>query len=331
MIRSAAARLALYYLAIIMALSIGFSWVVYRISDHEITNGLRRPAFLSNHMVRPAIYDRFTQDRLYEAHNNLRVDLVAFNSFVLIAGGALSYMLARRTLQPIEDALDRQSRFTADASHELRTPLTAMQTEIEVALRDSKLSIGPARQLLTSNLEEINKLRDLSEALLKLARDDGKSLNLHRESLDQISDQAIKRVKMVAKAKNISLVSEVKPQLVRCDRTAIIEALTILLDNAIKFSPEGSQIRLSSQQSAAHISLLVQDHGIGIDAKDLPHIFERFYRQDQSRSNKAKSGGYGLGLAIAMRLVNLHHGNITAKSQPGKGSTFAIILPKQVQ
>jgi signal transduction histidine kinase len=146
LIQSAVFKLTMYYLAIIVGLSLGFSLFLYHVSSNELDRGLRRQGYdissLSNS------FEQFRQDRIDEAHANLIFNLFVFNLFILLAGGVVSYALAQRTLDPIDKAIEAQSRFTADASHELRTPLTAIQTEIEVALRNKNLSTSQAKNLL---------------------------------------------------------------------------------------------------------------------------------------------------------------------------------------
>jgi signal transduction histidine kinase len=261
-----------------------------------------------------------------EAHANLIFNLFIFNLFILLAGGVVSYVLAQRTLQPIEEAMESQSRFTADASHELRTPLTAMQTEIEVALRKRDLTAAQAKELLQSNLEEVSKLRALSENLLKLARNGDQALNLEAVSLEDISIEAMSNVVKAAQAKKMVFENNVKPLKVQADKVALAEVLKVLLDNAIKYSPKAGEVILASHQEGHNAVLTVTDKGQGISKTDLPHIFDRFYRSDQSRT-KIQTEGYGLGLSIAKQLLELQGGTITVKSEQGKGSTFSVSLP----
>jgi signal transduction histidine kinase len=144
-----------------MLLSIMFSIFVYRVSIVEIERGLRMPGIGGPRILfeDQEAYNFYRLQRLREGDINLRGNLLTFNMIVFVLGGGLSYFMARRTIRPIEEALEAQTRFTADASHELRTPLTVMQTEIEVALRDPKLSARDARDLLSSNLEEVSRVR----------------------------------------------------------------------------------------------------------------------------------------------------------------------------
>lgn len=330
LIKSAVFKMTMYYLAMIVGLSLGFSLFLYHVSSNELDRGLRRPGYIvSNGLATSNIqasFEQLMQDRIDEAHANLIFNLFVFNLFILVVGGVVSFLLAQRTLEPVEKTIEAQSRFTADASHELRTPLTAMQTEIEVALRTRDLSAPQAKKLLQSNLEEVSKLRALSENLLKLARNGDQSLEKQPVSLEDISIEAMNNVVKAAQAKKISIENNVKPLTVSADKVALIEVFKILLDNAIKYSPSGSQITLTSKQEGNNAMVSVKDRGQGISKEDLPHVFDRFYRSDQSRT-KSQTEGYGLGLSIAQQLTHLHDGTITASSTLGKGSTFLVSLP----
>ena len=331
-IKSAAVKLTLSYLAIIMLLSIGFSVFVYHISDLELSHSLRRPLpFFNRHSPEFGVYLQMRTQQLIDGRNQLKDNLLLFNLATLMAGGAVSYYLARRTLEPIEAALEAQTRFTADASHELRTPLTAMQTEIEVALRNPKLSADDARVLLQSNLEEVAKLRSLSNGLLLLASENSNTITSTAVPLAETVKTAIGRVHTLARDKQITIKHDVGKLRVLAETDSLTELLVILLDNAIKYSDAKTTIELAARQHGKHVELTVADHGRGIAAADLPHIFERFYRADLARTKEQaqqlQTDGYGLGLSIAQKIVKLHHGSLTVKSTPDQGSTFTITLP----
>jgi two-component system sensor histidine kinase CiaH len=329
-VRSTTGRLTLSYLAIIMAMSIGFSYVFYRTSSHEL--GRQLPVISSidlppdRTVVEFGDYRHFFERRIDEGRGDLLAKLVILNVLTLAAGAFLSYYLARQTLEPIEKAMDAQSRFASDASHELRTPLAAIQAENEVALRDSSLTIKRAKQLLQSNVEEVTRLRDLSDGLLRLARGD-KELERQPVWLDDVASDAMNTVITLAQAKHISIEETVPRMQAVGDKQSLTQVLVILLDNAIKYSSENSVIKMSGSNSGKQLSLHVQDTGVGIDPKHIPHIFDRFYRVDQSRT-KHQTSGYGLGLAIAQKIVEQHDGEIQVASTPKKGATFTIHLPR---
>jgi len=308
-----------------MGLSIGFSLFLYSVSSHELQRSLRIPERGGIVLVSPRDYESFRIGRLDEADDHLRFNLLVFNLVMLLVGGMVSAALAKKTLEPIETAMKAQSRFTADASHELRTPLTVMQTEIEVALRKSDLSPAKVKELLESNLEEVIKLRNLSDNLLKLARDHNQDLELQTVSIEDIGTEAMTYFVKAAQSKQISIENNLKPLEVQANQPMMTEVLGILLDNAIKYSPNKTTITISCRQSGNTAHIDVVDQGQGISQKDLPHIFERFYRSDISRTKNTKDG-YGLGLSIAKQMVELQGGTITVASTIGKGSTFTISL-----
>ncbi|MEK7095677.1 MAG: ATP-binding protein [Patescibacteria group bacterium] len=332
MFKSAALRLTIGYLAIIMALSIGCSVALYYVSSNELAQSAQRPVDLYNVVFGPNNTSDINDLRLRQLEkdrSSLKINLLLFNIGVLVIGGGVSYILARRTLAPIEEALEMQKRFTGDASHELRTPLTAMQAEIEVALRSSELTKKEAINLLESNLEEVGKLKSLSEGLLALATTIGNDGTKTKEEMPvrQLVEAAINQASKPAAAKRIKLSGNITDAQIAGNPQQLTNLLVILLDNAIKYSPTGSHVNVDAKIRDKQVVIDVIDRGRGIAAADLPHIFERFYRADSSRT-KNQTHGYGLGLAIAKKIVDLHHGSINAKSTPSKGSTFTVILPR---
>jgi len=327
MIRSAVLRLTLSYLAIIMTLSIGFSFWLYHVSSMELDHDLRRPVI---EQLTPGGYlnfDEFRTNRLSENQQHLQQNFILLNIGTLILGSLASYALAKRTLKPIKETMEVQSRFTADASHELRTPLTAMETEIEVALRDKKLSKDEAQALLRSNLEEVIKLKALSDSLLKLARQDSSDgTDFKAVSLKKVSQEAIDQLTTLAKSKKITIKPALNDLQTNGDNETLRELAIVLLDNAIKYSAANTTVTISTKALGQYAQLIIQDEGFGIKAADLPHIFERFYRTDPSRAKDAP-GGHGLGLSIAKKIVELHGGSIAVKSTYGKGTSFTVSLP----
>lgn len=346
--RSATLKLTLFYILIAMAVSVIFSIAIFNISSNELERGLGRQITILHNMPLDSIqnitlpdFDKNKLDLLNESTDNLRNNLIYYNLLILILSSAAGYFLARKTLQPLEETMEAQSRFTADASHELRTPITAMRAEIEVALRDKKFNFNMAKELLESNLEETSKLESLSNALLKLTnsqKDIKKSF--HEIHLSDLIIESYEKVESLADHKSIkfetNLYSQHKEEKsvkgnasadveIQGDKQSLIELFMILLDNAIKYSPEKSTIKISVVMTDGHVLVKIKDQGIGIKAYDLPHIFDRFYRADHSR-NKEKVAGYGLGLSIAKNIAELHGGSISVKSEPGKGSEFSVKL-----
>ncbi|HSX30127.1 MAG TPA: ATP-binding protein [Candidatus Saccharimonadales bacterium] len=327
-------KLAGLYLAVMMLISLFFSLNVYQLSVQEFNRGLRGPGLHGGGPFEDALPDSIRQhiqqerDALYkEAKERVISRLVITNVVILVGGGALSYYLARRTLQPIEEAHEAQSRFTADASHELRTPLTIMQSEIEVALMNPGLTLAQAKHQLRSNLEELARLTSLSEGLLRLARLDNNDLERSPVQINTIVQRAIDCVLPQAEAKHMLIKQpSVMTATVIGDQDSLVEALVTILDNAVKYSPEKTEVAIACVTEKHRVLLRITDHGSGIKATELPHIFDRFYRADGARS-KQHVTGYGLGLAIAKSIIDAHGGTIAAASKPGRSTVFTISLP----
>jgi len=334
MFQSATIKLTAWYLALIMGLSLAFSFVLYNSSaetldaayDHQ--RSAIRQQFLNDYGFTPSPldFDRLRTQEMSAGQQRLIANLTLANVGVLVVGGLASFYMARRTLRPLEQTMEAQARFTADASHELRTPLTAMQTEIEVSLRDKSLSIGEARELLESNLEEVMKLQELSNGLLALANQDEEHFEPKKLSSRAVLKEAVGRAAKVTALKKIVVDDKSDDLAVLGNRDGLVQLFAILLDNAVKYSPEGSTITLTSSIKSGYALVSVIDQGIGIQPADLPRIFGRLYRADQSR-NKQKVSGYGLGLSIAKKIVELHKGAIDVTSKVGHGSTFTVRIP----
>lgn len=232
--------------------------------------------------------------------------------------------MARQTIEPIEQAHEAQSRFTSDASHELRTPLAAMKTELEVALRDPTLSKNEMKELLASNLEEVNKLTQISQTLLLLSRLDHSGLTTSRVAIDDIVRRLTERFNRADP--RIVYTPPGKPLYIIAHHVSIEELVTILLDNALKYSPPKSKVRVILKREGKKARLDVVNTGKGIKAEDLPHVFDRFYRVDESRTNGGKTG-YGLGLSLAKKIIELHKGDLSASSAPHHETVFSVLLP----
>lgn len=337
MFKSARIKLTAYYLGIIMVIMLFISFLIYRGFLYEFRRGLRLQISQSHGVVRdlpaplgifitPPEFEPFeSTDILQEAKTRVLFNLAVINLTVLFISGAGGYFLAGRTLKPIEEMVEDQKRFVSDASHELKTPLTAIKSEIEVNLRDKKMKIGQAKELLKSNLEEVEKMQKLSNYLLSLSRyQQGKTkIKLEKIDLGKAALSAIDKEVPLAKAKKIKISSKVKKIFIKGDLTSIEQLTGIFLDNAIKYSPSGKKVIVSVYKKGKNAFLSIKDFGIGIRASEIPFIFNRFYRSDLSRS-KIKADGYGLGLSIAKNIVSMHHGDIKVSSKLSKGSEFVV-------
>jgi len=327
---SATLKLTGWYLLILMVISLLFSVTIYDISTTEL--GARLGVFQnkvesSSDILGGAYrdFDTIRTNQLHESETRLFLTLFYANIIILALGGIASYLLARRSLRPIEEAHEAVSRFTSDASHELRTPLAVMKSELEVALRDVNLTEADMREVLESNLEEVNRLSSLSHMLLQLSRHDYTELKIEKVNLTELTKASLK---VLNKPKSrIILEAPKKSITVKANRTSINELLMIILDNALRYSPATSKIHLKIAGMRGGASILVTNEGKGISSTDLPHIFKRFYRGDKSRTS-GDASGYGLGLSLAKKIVELHDGTIEITSIPDKTTTVAIFLPQ---
>lgn len=334
MFQSATLKLTAWYLAILMTISITFSIVIYQLNYREVSfrlvnlqhSLLQNPLYIvpnsqdnSNGEYGP---DSPLSVQSSQAAEQMILSLVYINLVVLVAGGLGGYFLARRTLRPIEEAHEAQSRFTSDASHELRTPLTAMKTELEASLRDPNLSQAESRELLESNLEEVNKLIQLSTMLLQLSRLDHNTLERTQIDLVALLNKNLKTYK--SSLKRFSIITR-KKAVVSANESAVSELMMILIDNALKYSPKGSKITIKIFQRRGTIAFEIHNLGNPIPQEKLPKLFDRFFRADTSRTNSSQNG-YGLGLSIAKKIVDIHHGDITVRSNKD-GTTFSFFLP----
>ena len=233
-----------------------------------------------------------------------------------------------------QDKEERERRlFVSNVSHELRTPLTSVKSYLE-ALDDGALSEPVAPDFVKVSLNETNRMMRMVTDLLSLSRIDNETSQLEIEltnftafitfilnRFDKIKSQSQEDTK------KYELIREypITPIWVEIDTDKMTQVIDNILNNAIKYSPDGGKIKVGMRTTDAQLIISISDEGLGIPKKDLPRIFDRFYRVDKARSRA--QGGTGLGLAIAKEIIKQHKGFIWAKSEYGKGSTFTIVLP----
>lgn len=330
--QSARFKLTLFYLAAIVILSLSLSittrWLAQR--EYEHSNVAQRGAFRG---VITQIYNLplpqpnddvfgFQGQQEEVVRNRLNHYMIAINLGVFVVGGFISYWYAGRTLRPIEEAHDAQKRFASDASHELRTPLTVIRAENEVFLRQKDFSQADARELIQSNLEEVDRLERLSTNLLALTQYESAVLELHSTKLHPVVDEAIKQASRLHPEASFNNVIN-KNLSVICQGESLVQLLGIVLDNACKYGANG-EIEIASSVSDGHVLLTIRDHGSGIPPADLPFVFDRLFRGDKARSNAV--AGHGLGLALARQIARANNATIEAGNHPDGGAVFSITL-----
>ena len=233
-------------------------------------------------------------------------------------------MLAR-----LESAVKRLSQFTADASHELRTPVTLIRATAELTLRRDRTP-ETYREALRQIINETDRTTRLIEDLLLLARADAglPALALDRVELTPLVLDVCEQGQILARERQLEVAAEMpeRPLFVQANDPALRRLLLLLVDNAVKYTPAGGRITVSVTQDASGPTVTVRDTGVGIPDSALPHVFERFYRVDESRSRDA--GGTGLGLSIAQWIAERHHARLEAESIVGQGSAFRVRFPQ---
>lgn len=231
-------------------------------------------------------------------------------------------------LRRIQSAFEQMKRFTADASHDLRTPISVIRTRAEITLRKTRTD-EQYREALNEIVAESQRLSELIDNLLLLARADAgtEALTFTRVDLCDVARQVSVEGKTLAESRHVRWLQVLpeKSLWVGGNAEALRRLVAILIDNAIKYTPEHGVVRMHVGNSDGKAYVEVVDAGIGIAEADLPYIFDRFYRADSARSRD--SGGFGLGLSIANWIAKAHQAEISVESAPGKGSRFQICLP----
>lgn len=228
-------------------------------------------------------------------------------------------------LDRLEDSFISQRRFIQDVSHELKTPLTIIKGELEVALKKAR-SVNEYTAILQNNLEEAEKINRIVQDLLTLAKFDNRDieLDMKKVNLEDLLYSIVEDLSRAIAEKKIAVKTSLKELYIDADYSQLRRAFLNIIDNAIKYSPDGGEIKISTEDKGNEIAVIIEDNGAGISEKDLPHIFKRFYRADSSRS----TSGFGLGLSIAKNIFDAHKATINVKSSQGRGSVFSIIFPK---
>lgn len=231
------------------------------------------------------------------------------------------------TFARLESSFDQLRRFTADASHELRTPLAIVRGIGEAAVAERR-SPAEYEEAIGSMLEEVDRMTSLVDTLLRLSHGDAGTIRLSREPLDlgQLAREVAASLAILAEERSQSIAFNVaEGVVVPVDRLVLREALTNILDNAVKYSPRQSTILVRVERHSDHALVAVADQGPGIPPEHRDRIFHRFFRVDEARTRDR--GGAGLGLAIAKWAVELHGGQISVVERPGGGSEFQVRLP----
>lgn len=254
---------------------------------------------------------------------------------ILIVGGLMifgvsifaAFYLASKALKPIVKAWEKQQLFVSDASHELRTPLTIIQSRLELLLKAPEKPVREVGENIAISLSETRRLSKLVKNLLTLAKADSNVIELDKKifCLNKAINNICEPYIEIAEFGDKTFIEELEEDVnINADEDRITQLIIILLDNSLKYTNEGDTIKVSLKKKNNKVFITVEDDGIGINAQDLPHIFDRFYRGDKARG---REGGHGLGLSIAKWIVDKHSGHIGISSEEGKGTKIEITLP----
>lgn len=250
-----------------------------------------------------------------------RISVDSSQSELKDLAAAINQMLNR-----IHAAYQSQVRFVSDASHELRTPISVIQGYANLLDRWGKKDEKTLQESIDAIKTEAENMKELVEKLLFLARGDNETIQLHKEVIDasELVDEIVREAQLIDKSHDFKM-ELTSPAYIYGDKQLLKQAIRILVDNSMKYTPSGEKIMLRVCPKDGNIHITVQDNGIGINPENLPHIFDRFYRSDQSRARE--TGGSGLGLSIAKWIVERHGAYFEVLSRVNIGTRITIVFP----
>lgn len=278
--------------------------------------------------ARIVLVDTSAMDEAFSAQlrNDVLISIAALLALLLIAN-----FLSERALKPVEHAWEEQRRFVADASHELKTPLAVIIANTQILANDPAIP-AESKRWVESTADEAGHMKSLVTDLLELARadesaTDGLTGARQHEDIDfsELVDSATLEFDAIAFERGCEIESSIEEGIhVQGDREWLERVTKILIDNGCKYAAAGTQVEVKLRRAGQHAQLDVTNFGQPIDAENLPHVFERFYRTDKARART--TGGFGLGLAIAKSTVEAHGGKISVTSSEAAGTTFTVVL-----
>ena len=304
-----------------------FRWLLILLSPVLLLAGALGGYFLSTRALAPV-------DAISQAAQRINIENLTARLAVPATGDQLQRLTEtlNATFARLEAAVRRIKQFTADASHELRAPVSLIRTTAEVAIQRDRTA-DEYREALEDILHEAERTSQVVDSLMLLARADAgqQAFDMHEMDICEVVGDAVEQGEKLAGNKGLifTFSTAQRPINVRADPDALRRVFLILIDNAIKYTPAGGEVRVHVAAMEEYAIATVSDTGIGIAAEDLPHVFDRFWRADKVRSRMG--GGAGLGLSIARWIVDQHRGALMADSQFGTGSTFTVTVPLAAQ
>lgn len=322
--KTAVIRLTAYYTLGVFCILIVFSVAVYNLFSLEVERRIEIEYEDDEYI--PMLEVR-TEPLLHEVTENLYNILVISDAVLLFFTIIISYVLARKTLAPLEEAYEREKQFVADAAHELRTPLSVLKAGAEVLLEKDRAR-EEYRQFVVESQDEINRLITLSNNLLFLVRHTGGVARATQTfSLDEVCVQQCERLVAYATQKGVTVTHQVDAPVTQVgNRDDMARLVLNLLKNAVDYNREGGSVRLTLLKAHREATLRISDTGIGIAPSDVPRIFERFFKADTARTQKSTTGS-GLGLALVKEIADAHSGTLRVESKIGEGTTIELRVP----
>ncbi len=298
------------------------TWTIVVAGVSVLCVGLVGGWWFSKRAIEPIERMSRTAQRISGSSLSERIELSGFDTELEGLGASLNTMLDR-----LGSAFEQQRQFTADASHEFRTPLSVMLASSELALSKPRTAEEYREQLVKCQ-RAATRMRELGDSMLTLARLDATtSLEMQSVNMVALLEEAVESIRPLAEEKRQRVETDLQPSQLDANRSMLRQAIDNVLSNAIKYNGPNGLVSVRCKQAGELIEVEIEDNGIGIPEADIPKLFDRFYRVDESRSREA--GGTGLGLSIANQIILCHGGTIGVSSTVGKGTVFRISLPLQ--
>ena len=303
-----------------------YTWIYIKVIPGALILGSLLGYFMAGRALTPVLAVAQAAQRITGSNLSLRIPSRE-------AGDELDYLILtfNRMIERLEATFQQMRQFSTDVSHELRTPITAIRGQLEVALFTAQTT-EQYREAMFNALQDIDRLSQMVRALLLLSQAESGQLLLQKARLDlsEVVDDLVEQFQIPAEAAGVKLTADLPPECpVEVDRVQIERMITNLFSNALKFTPEGGEVRTTVRALPECVEIVVEDTGRGIPTEHLPHIFDRFYRVAGNGTAPAPEQGLGLGLSFVAWIVKAHRGKIEVESTPGKGTRFIIRLPNE--
>lgn len=310
-------KLTAMYTLIAGVMASGYSLLLYQLLLADFRDSIQDRVYAIDPRVVNMIVNR-TSDTLFNR-------ILFIDAAILLLVVCISFVWANRTLRPIRENMEKQKRFIADASHELRTPVAVMISGVEVTLRNKNLSVAEARETLEDTLIEMKELSKLSNHLLDLSRYDA-DVRIAQDPIDvtDVLDPVISKASRLAEDKGVSFNrGQIDKAVISAHQLELGRVFLNLFHNSIKYTPKGGAVTVEGLKKGKKYTVTIRDNGQGIEKEALDKIFEPFFQGDKAHN----SGGAGLGLTLAKRIIDDHEGDIDIDSEVGAGTTVTVTLP----